>query len=229
MTTEIGLSAEKVTNLYLWGTETRPENEDLLSSGIIRPTDDPRVPTSVNVDDYMSVGPGRYATAHDFGIVHSFFASDASALRTYANVASDEDATFTEEEFRNYIGGADALISQSESLLDHAEADFAERIYIWETVAFEIADTARFAVTPEGKLEIRSFAVIPFNTNGHDDFDFKGGWTSQVGNPLLEFAVDPSGIGRTVDLFFTGTPTTTTFGESDYWQVISLTTRISPT
>ncbi|WP_162917687.1 hypothetical protein [Dongia deserti] len=50
------LTAEKITNLYLWGTETRPT--DLLSSNVIRPGDATKEYT-VDINDYMTNGPGR--------------------------------------------------------------------------------------------------------------------------------------------------------------------------
>jgi hypothetical protein len=164
----------------------------------------------------MTDGPGRFATAHDFSIVHSFFASDPATLRAHKNVQPNDDAIFTEEEFRNYIGGASAIISQSQSFLNSASGDFAERVYVWETVGFEIDDRARFVVTPAGELEIRYFAIIPFTSSGHEDFDFSGGWTANLGAYFLEDWVDPSRIGRTVDIFFSDTRTTTTFTQTDY-------------
>jgi len=87
----------------------------------------------------MTAGPGRYAAAADFDIVHYFFAADPVAIRafveTHQGLEPDQDAVLDEALVRQFVGGADALLTHHQALLQHSSADYAERVYIWETVA----------------------------------------------------------------------------------------------
>ena len=62
MTTGIGLSADKITNLYLYGTDSRPAN--LLDPQILADRED--ATASVDVNAYMTEGPGRSYSQSDF-------------------------------------------------------------------------------------------------------------------------------------------------------------------
>ncbi len=57
------LSAQEITNLYLYGQETTPEN--LLDESLIRPSDT-ITPTSVDKQTFMATGPGRFAIGRQF-------------------------------------------------------------------------------------------------------------------------------------------------------------------
>lgn len=103
MTSALGLSSAKITNLYLWGEEKRPA--DLLNSSVIRPND-AIGETSVNATAYMTTGPGKYASAADFDIVNYFFASDPVVIRAWFEaqhgLQPDEDAVLTEAMVRQF-------------------------------------------------------------------------------------------------------------------------------
>lgn len=81
------------------------------------------------------------------------------------------------------------------------DTDYAERTYIWGSTKFKLADDVIFVVNQDGSREIRNFAIVP---DGNEDFDFSGGPVSSIGNAALEPIIDPSSIGRRVEMIFTG-------------------------
>jgi hypothetical protein len=63
--------------------------------------------------------------------------------------------------------------------------DYAERVYIWNSQSFQIADNAVFIVEPNGKKRIDNFAVEP-RKDVQENFDFEGGGIiAGIGNPYL--------------------------------------------
>lgn len=62
-------TAEEITNLYLYGVSKRPQN--LLDPSLSQPR--AGVVLSVDVNDYMSNGAGRYADVADFDFIADFF------------------------------------------------------------------------------------------------------------------------------------------------------------
>lgn len=189
-------TAEQVTNMYLYGTLSRPAN--LLNSSILnhRSSTSPNG-ISVSAVEYMDSGAGRFVNSANFEIVEKFF-SDASL----------EAKIYTKSEILQYFGylsptGEElgyAGYSVNQIFLGTGDADYAERTYIWGTTAFKITDEVEFVVNEDGSREIRNFAIIPARD---EDFDFDGGSVSNIGNVALYPTIDPSGVGRTVDLGFT--------------------------
>jgi len=93
--------------------------------------------------------------------------------------------------------------------------DHAERTYIWGSQQFMISPNTQFVILADGSREIRNFSIIHRNaivdSNGNidsqsikEDFDFSGGFLSEVARPALEPVIDPSGIGNTVVFEFYG-------------------------
>lgn len=75
-----------------------------------------------------------------------------------------------------------------------------------------VNDDAIFVVDEEGNRSIENFAIVPYSNNRQglrdengkpmENFDFEGGTTSQIANFMIEWKIDPSGIGRTVNIKF---------------------------
>lgn len=199
------LTAEEVTNLYLYGSTTRPTN--LANSNLIRlPTAQATV--SVDVNEYMTSGAGRFASAADFDLVNAFF--DPMMFAALAPGA------YTEDQLAPYVGNRRSVALSQYDYADDND-DYAERVYIWNTVGFEISDRARFIIDTDGSRYIEDFAIIPYTRSGTENFDFESsdGLTSTL-NRQLEQIVDPSGIGRTVVINFDGTRDATRYDYSDY-------------
>jgi hypothetical protein len=190
-------TAEEITNLYLYGVKTKPDN--ISDNNLIRSNAEKTLIT-VNVNEYMDNGPGRFALPAFFEIVKLFFSPTSSGL---------PPGTYTEQQLRPLIGTNQAIITQQQWAYDDGQGDYAERTYIWNSVAFEIGDQAQFVIEANGNRYIESFAIIPFSTNKIDesvieDFDFDSDdWVATLGNNLLEERIDPSGIGRKVEIGFT--------------------------
>ncbi|WP_405118281.1 calcium-binding protein [Pseudomonas leptonychotis] len=195
------LSAKEITNLYLYGSKNSPSN--LSSDSLIRP-DGATGSVSILVVDYMAE-VGRFASPVFFELVEAFFTSSNLAAGSY-----------TEAQMRKALGVSEAFIVQKQWAFDDGVDDYAERVYTWNSVAFEIDDAAVFIVDSNGSLRIENFAIIPLN-GGPENFDFESGdLVASLGNGYLEGIVDPSAIGRKVQIQFAGQPNRVTFSQSDY-------------
>lgn len=200
------LSAEEITNLYLYGTKAAPAN--LLSDHLIRP-DGATGSVSIHVVDYMAE-VGRFASPSFFKLIEEFFSSDGLSPGSY-----------TEAQMRQILSVTEAFIVQKQWAFDDEKDDYAERVYTWNSVAFEIDDAAVFVVDSDGSLRIENFAIIPLN-GGPENFDFESGdLVAALGNGYLEGIVDPSGIGRKVQIQFVGQPNRITFNQNDYSAAIA--------
>ncbi|GFE82768.1 hypothetical protein GCM10011487_47680 [Steroidobacter agaridevorans] len=194
-------SSQQITNLYLYGQDTTPEN--LANDALIRPSD-ARAHTTVNVNEYMESGAGRFANAAFFEFIKLFFSPTSSGLHTPGTRRE-----LTQQQLRAELGldNSTALISQQQWAYADGQDDWAERVYIWNTVAYELANDARFIITETGERYIENFRIRPWTNTGEENFDFESSdWIAELGGWALgtEEGVDPSGIGRTVDIGFTG-------------------------
>lgn len=197
------VSAEEITNLYLYGKKTVPT--DLTSDALIRSAS-ATTALDVNINDYMS-GPGRFATVEKFDLIKEFFnpqqyeASSSVAPGRYTKKEMMEALGFTINGSPNRFAG----IELSQALLDDGKDDFVERAYIWNTVSFKVHDDVVFVIGADGARSIENFAIDPYSANNNtEDFDFKGGILSTIANIPLETPLDPSGIGRKVVISFDG-------------------------
>src|SRR5882757_4190859 len=154
----MSITAAEMTNLYLYGSPVQPSN--LTSEALIR-SDVAGASTMVNVNDYMTNGPGRFASPAFFEIVKQFFSSTSSGIPV---------GSYTENQLASLLGINQRIITQQQWAYDDGSADYAERVYIWNTVAFEIDDGARFVVEADGTRHIDNFAIIPFTSSGSENF-----------------------------------------------------------
>lgn len=192
------LTAEKVTNLFLYGKETVPDN--LVDGTLIRPKDlQNKVRTTVDMNEYMTTGPGRFASPASFEVIKQFFSSLLAP------------GVYTKQELFDKFG-LDTIelrsVSIHQALYDDGKDDYVERAYIWATTAFQIHEDARFVVEATGNRYISNFGIVPYsNNNNTESFDFMGSRLSNLANSFLEPRIDPSKIGREVIISF-GNPRT---------------------
>ncbi|MDD5228344.1 MAG: hypothetical protein PHD53_06045, partial [Methylococcales bacterium] len=202
------LTAEEVTNLYLYGIKNLPAN--IEDEALIR-SDPLSEPTSVNVDinEYMTSGPGRFASPAFFDVVEQFFAPLEGELFKLAFPASTNLAPgiYSKYDLFTAFGIGKAWVGIQQSLYDDGQDNYLERAYIWESTAFQIDGNAKFVINADGSRYIQDFGIIPYSVNGNtENFDLKSdSGFSKLVNFALEPLVDPSGIGRTVDIYFDGT------------------------
>ncbi|MCG8157337.1 hypothetical protein JMY81_21350 [Brenneria goodwinii] len=207
------LTPEEITNLYLYGTKSRPV--DLLDERLIRASAEEiqaakaEASTEVDINDYMAE-VGRFTSPADFEIINKFFASDDLPVGSY-----------NEQDMRDLLDVDEKWIVQKQWAFSDDTDDYAARVYIWNSTAFEIDDRVRFIVEKDGSRRIENFAITPLN-RGPENFDFESGdKLARLGNGYLEEIVDPSGIGRKVIINFTGDRPLTTLDAEGYRQAVA--------
>jgi hypothetical protein len=184
------LTAVEITNLYLYGTKSTPSN--LVDDKLIRPATLP-VPTAVEVDknDFMK-SVGRFAVGAKFELVKKFFDPTIPA------------GTYTKQQLAAKVGISNFGWDMGHTDYQDNVDDYAERVYIWNSQSFQISDDAVFIVESDVKKRIENFSIEP-RKDVQENFDFVGGgWIAAIGNPYLQERVDPSNIGRIVNINFTG-------------------------
>ena len=194
-------TAEQVTNIYLYGQETVPT--DMTSSSVANT--DERTPVVVNIQEYMTVGAGRFVSAYSFDFLHEFFNPESSGALSLA------PGTYTKQQLFAALGidNEDNSVTFNNVFYGVGDSDYAERTYIWGTVGFAVGNEALFIVDTNGTRHVENFSIVPLSTlPGRDDenFDFAGGFWSSIGNGLLGLydTIDPSRIGKTVTFEFSG-------------------------
>ncbi len=103
-----------------------------------------------------------------------------------------------------------------QSFHDDGGGDYLERAYIWNNTSFKISDETLFVIGEDGTRRIENLGIEPI---GGDDFNFESGPVGEIANFFLEPRIDPSGIGRTVDIQFVGdTPAIEQYTQWNYDQ-----------
>lgn len=195
----VEFSAKEATNLYLYKQSTTPSN--LEDDSLIKGSAGPNIIKEVDTPKFMTTGAGRFAVGSQFELVEKFFESKKLSpdkekkIYTKAQLAELFD-------LEKFYGWHMKQLNFSDS--SENTQDYIERVYVWNSMSFKISDNARFVVTPQGERYIENFAVEPLARDGADDnFDFVGGgFFASIGNDYLEPRIDPSRIGRTVDIEF---------------------------
>jgi DNA-binding beta-propeller fold protein YncE len=167
------LTAEEITNLYLYGTPTTPTN--LADESLIRPNNTAPLEISVDGNVFMQTGPGRFALPVLWDVVNEFFNLNSGL----------QPGTYTEQQLRTLLGISteDGLQTVQQYNYDDGLDNYAERSYIWNSGSYEININAVFVVDANGNRHIENFAVIPVGPKGSnganggelDNFDFEGG------------------------------------------------------
>jgi len=218
----------KVTMWYLYGHDIDTTHFNWVDESLIREPSIPGFHPTLQQDlaSYMTDGPGRFALGSQFAFVDAFFRRDPDQPGNpyWANIPP---GVYTASEIQAIVGQAGQFRNigfsnwqYDDGKLDaNGNSDYGQRTYIWGTVAFEIDDSARFAVDANGTRWIDHFQVKPYlNAGKKENFDFSGGdWTGLFGGTSLQAGMDPSRIGRTVDFDFTGAlPAATDYTETNY-------------
>jgi RTX calcium-binding nonapeptide repeat (4 copies) len=195
------LNKENITNLYLYGQLDKPQN--LVDENLIREPDDENslaAQTTVNVDavNLMQTGPGRFAVPAQFELVQRFF-------NPSFNPTPGKYFSLSKSELNNqYFGLRSITWAMRQVNYDDGQDNLTERAYIWNNMAFQIADAPniKFIIEADGTKKIENFRAHPYTKN-QDNFDFTtDGIAGIVANSYLEPRIDPSGIGRTVNINF---------------------------
>lgn len=201
----MALTSREVTELYLYGNG---KPSDLIDDRLIRfPLELGEFGATAPVQDmneYMTTGAGRFAVGRQFNLVNQFFNADTSVLTAHPDF--EYGKAYEKADIARFLG-----IDASDKNFDWVKLyqtnyrdntnDYAERVYIYNTGLFKIADEARFTImSPDGSGATHRF-IDNFSIKAFDeDFDFKGDGLATVANWELEDAIDPSQIGQTVEI-----------------------------
>lgn len=195
------VTAVNITNLYLYGSFAKPA--DLRNEELIR-DQDTTTPATVDTSEYMGPGgPGRFAVGPKFELISRFF----DPFTTLA------PGVYSKSDLAGQFGLTSIFITIQQSLVADGIDDYLDRSYIWNSTGFKIVDNADFVVTQDGRRYIENYAVVPL---GGENFDFVGSGLSNFVNPTLEYLVDPSGIGRTINIAFNGNVVTRSYSFENY-------------
>jgi hypothetical protein len=207
-------TAEEVTNKYLYGKETTPD--DLVDEALIRPEEP--VEYRVNINEYIA-GPGRFVTPGAFTIVERFFDpwfyADSAALEQ-KEADADGRIRYTKEELYAAFAipekDSRRWVSLQQWAYDDGRDDWMERAYIWNTTAFKIIDEARFVIEPDGNRYVENYGIREYvNAENLENFDLVGGdFAAKFFNDNCGPQIDPSKIGCRVNFVFNGTPASRT-------------------
>jgi hypothetical protein len=187
-------------------TKNPPAN--LKTDVLIRPVADGEVPLIVDVNEYMTIGGGRFMKVENFPFVRNFLASSDTVYQTKlqpGTYTADELLLACNKATKDQVAkGTAGRLSIKQYYLGVTDIDYQDRAYIFGSESYKINPEARFIVNADGSREIRDIAVVPVD----DNFDFKSdSIPAQITNFLTKDRLDPSGIGRTVVIKYTGSIT----------------------
>ena len=207
------LNIHKLTNLFLYGEFSTPHfSQRLRSSAEYNALGngsegEKEYQIELEMDTFMSTGPGRYAYASQASFVQDFF-NGGTGL---------PNDIFTKQNLIDNHGyqDSDFNFSIKHYSLDPNTADYGSRTYIYNTSEYTISQDARFVIN--GSIAyVEDMAVHAFE----DDFDFVSStWLTQLGNNLvLKDKIDPYDIGRQVQIQFVNKQdvATSTYTANDY-------------
>jgi Ca2+-binding RTX toxin-like protein len=225
------LDIYEITNQFLYGTATTPGNK--LDPTLIRPADRETI-VEVDVHDYMKTA-GRFALGSMSELAYVFFEGFGGAANggTGAIPGVEIGKDYTKKELIDILGleNQSSGISFQQYAYRDSTDDYAARVWIWNSSSFKLGDGVRFRidVDADGQLvrKITNFYIQPDRRKVVDGRDVYEDFNFDTNDPLfrafvpyLQDCIDPSGIGRTVnitmnvgDLKSTGN---STYGWADY-------------
>ncbi len=200
--------AETITNIYLWGEKSLPSDlyDRVKTAAYIQslPTitvDGQQIPVvtlSIDGQDMMTSGAGRFARLSQFEIVSDFFDNTSLPAGTYTYsgvIQALHDAQFIDVDY------TDILLIRHSHRYDINDLT-AERSYIFQNSSYlfgqrpQDSSTLRFVVQPNGEQSIENAEIRPFD----DNFDFVGGGLlSDIFNSAVGDDIDPYDRGIRVD------------------------------
>lgn len=186
------LNRNNITNLYLYGQLSTPTN--LVDANLIRPKDAVS-DVLVDVNDFMKTGAGRFAVGSQFELVQRFFVLNQVPPGTY-----------TKFQVKDFFGRAfeEGFIGWNMQQFNYDDGvnDYLDRVWVYNSMAFQISDDAVFIVKENGEKRIENFAVHP-RKGVPENFDFEtSNPLTVIANAVVLPSIDPSGIGRKVNISF---------------------------
>ena len=186
-------TAVEAVSMYLFGQKYPPA--DLKTDALIRPLGKGTDPLIVDKNEYMTTGGGRFVKVENFRYVRNFLAAT-----DYPGVSLAPGVYTRDQLLQAYQ--KEGKLSAWQYYLGVQDDDYSDRAYVFGSTDFEIVPDAKFIVNPDGSREIVDIAVQPMA----DNFDYESSnAVAAITNWLTKDRIDPSGIGRTVPIEFSGT------------------------
>ena len=146
----------------------------------------------------METGAGRFAVGSQFELVQRFFVLPVQVPPgTYTKLQLAEDifglSTFDDRSIAWNI---------QQFNYDDSANDYLDRVWVYNSMAFQISNDAVFIVEENGEKRIENFAVHP-RVDIQENFNFEtNNLPTALANAVVLPSIDPSGIGRTVNINF---------------------------
>jgi len=186
-------TAVEAVSMYLFGQKYPPA--DLKTDALIRPLGKGADALIVDKNEYMTTGGGRFVKVENFRYVRNFLAAT-----DYPGVSLAPGVYTRDQLLQAYQ--KEGKLSAWQYYLGVQDDDYSDRAYVFGSTDFEIVPDAKFIVNPDGSREIVDIAVQPMA----DNFDYESSnAVAAITNWLTKDRIDPSGIGRTVPIEFSGT------------------------
>jgi hypothetical protein len=206
---------EEITNYYLYGVPTKPE--DLETDAILR-IDEP-IELEIDINEFMDYMQ-QYVSPANFVHVRAFLTNESNVDIPQGRWSEDAILEFLDldSDHKSY--------SINQYNYNPDSPDYAERVYVWNSTSFEIDETTtRFVVHEDGSRTIENLGIVPLNSvirspdlyPENFDYETNGFFSNLADEYVLNDAIDPSRIGRTVNIVFTEDRITTpTYALEDY-------------
>ncbi|PIT23337.1 hypothetical protein BGI36_01895 [Snodgrassella communis] len=216
------VSVDEILARYLWNQKTAPSPSELADDKWIRDANAVGDALIINAQEYMTHGGGRFVSAADFELFKNFFSSEFSAgcydFISMWNILKPEKFVDPKAKLSNKdkIKMFTKAISQYTTGI--GSSDYITRAFIFGSTSFTIDfDSIKFVVKADGTREIQGLKIIPCA----DNFDFdSNSWLATQFNDFFEKEIDPSGIGRTVPIQFTGDVPAISVTEKDFTKLL---------
>lgn len=197
------LTASSISQYFLYGAAQNPAN--LINDSLIRSS-------TLETDVYVSraeytQAAGYFAVGAQFGVVKSFFDTSIALAPGHYSMNAGANNIFTKLGITDTSAATIFNFQQYDYKAPfESNQQYAERTYIYNTTQFGIRNTADFVVDANGTRHIENLTIAPYE----DNFDFtSSNGLASYANLFLQPQIDPSNIGRTVNIKFT----TETIGE----------------
>lgn len=180
-------SAAHITRQYLYGSQVTPT---VLSERLRDLPPDYHHYIEIDANSYMA-GYGAYAVPARAQFVKDFF-QGAVSLAPGAYTVESLKSTYNASLFR---------FAFQHAQVDPGNTNYMERAYVFGHASFYLSDDTRFVVAADGTRSIENVRVVPEDEN----FDFvSAGLAQYLNDYYLRPNIDPSQIGRVVDIHFSG-------------------------
>lgn len=211
------ISVDEILSSYLWDQKTPPAPAELNDAKWILPAGAKGTALTIDMQDYMTKGAGRFVSAADFKFFEDFFEKNDIPPGHY-NFADMWQRLKNTEYDDNYVKNI-FKTDVYQYTTGIGSPDYVTRAFIFGSTKFTVdLGSLVFSVDQNGNKEIQNLKIIPVD----DDFDFKGGtWYANAFNTIAEDNIDPSGIGRKVPIRFTGDVPPITVNQSFFNQLIA--------